>query len=44
MACGLMIWTKAWNFRDSFRMKKIAACDVRAAFVLMLWVCFAFLG
>ena len=30
MACGLMIWTKAWNFRDSFRVKKIAVRDVRA--------------
>lgn len=22
MACGLTIWTRAWNFRDSFRVKK----------------------
>ena len=25
-------------------MKKIAVRDVRAAFVLMLWVCFVFFG
>ena len=22
MACGLTIWTRAWNFRDSFRRKR----------------------
>ena len=43
MACGLTIWTRAWNFRDSSRVKKIAVRDVRAAFVLKLWACFAFL-
>ena len=27
MACGLTIWTRAWNFRDSFRVKKLAVRD-----------------
>ena len=34
MACGLTILTRAWNFRDSFRVKNLAVRDDMDTFFL----------